>query len=221
MANRIAYANQAYAGNLVGGSGAMVGGGGAAFTPIVAPKVIGTGLIAAITQAALGQTTAAANAWGQAHAPAPAAGGGGAIGPSGGSAVAGLLRGYPELRGTVRSLAGALMTQYPSLRVTSTISGTHADHSDHYVGHAVDLAADQGTMDAAGAWAQRNLGTSTKQGIHNPTFSINQGKAVGPGFWGLPRGRGTSITSISRATTTADASHGSARVRTSSPVARR
>ena len=101
-------------------------------------------------------------------------GAGGPVRLSGGEII-----GWPQLNGTVRQLMAAIVSAFPALQVTNTGGG-----GDHALGHAVDLGASQGVMDRAGAWAQANIGHATKQGIHNPTFSINQGQAVPAGFWG-------------------------------------
>lgn len=75
MANRIRYAQEAFAGRL--GAGLAGGGGAASWTPLKAPHVGGHGAIATTSNAALRKATAAANQYGQQHMPQPTMGGGG------------------------------------------------------------------------------------------------------------------------------------------------
>lgn len=71
MANRIRYAQEALAGTLSPGSGALTGG--PSFEAIAAPVVKGAGTIADLVRAALGKETSAANAYGKKHAAAASA----------------------------------------------------------------------------------------------------------------------------------------------------
>lgn len=117
------------------------------------------------------------------------ASGGGGIGAAGGpQVVGGNLAGYPELNGTVRGLLAALLKQWPGLSIGTTTNHskytTSGNISDHYYGHAADVVGSQSLMDRAGAWAQQNIGHAMKQGIHNPSLSINRGQVVPASYWG-------------------------------------
>lgn len=82
----------------------------------------------------------------------------------------------------VARMIGVLENKF-GLSVTSTTDGGHVSGSDHYSGHAVDMAG--GSMGAAANWIARTKGfySQLKQGIHNPGLSINAGRYVDPSFW--------------------------------------
>lgn len=93
-----------------------------------------------------------------------------------------LAREHPELKTGVREVVAAIMTKFPEVTISSTTGGTHAEHSLHKEGRAADLVG--GDMDAIGTWIAQHLTDKLTEGIHNPTLSVKDGKAVGPSFWG-------------------------------------
>jgi TP901 family phage tail tape measure protein len=100
------------------------------------------------------------------------------------------LRGMPRAwRGTstgvqpaIRTLGSIVMGKFPSLSVSSTTGGKHADGSYHYKGQAIDLVG--GNQNNAGSWIGSNLGGYLTEGIHNPTLSVKYGKKVPSSLWG-------------------------------------
>lgn len=108
--------------------------------------------------------------------------GGNAIPAAAGSIVQKLAREHPEIQQGVREVVAIILAQYPTLTITSTTGGTHAQHSLHYEGRAVDLAGPN--MDAIGTWIQQTLGSRLTEGIHNPTLSVKSGQVVPSSFWG-------------------------------------
>jgi len=95
------------------------------------------------------------------------------------------LYGHPAPDANVMSLIGTMERQFPGLAVSSTTDYTHAANSYHYRGEAVDMAADQGTMQRAAAWVlSSGLCRSLAEGIHNPNLSVKFGKQVPSSLWG-------------------------------------
>jgi hypothetical protein len=85
----------------------------------------------------------------------------------------------------IRNLIGDMEQHFPSLMVTATTNGGHANGSYHYLGEAVDMAADPGTMLSAARWVMSSgIYRSLVEGIHNPNLSVHSGAPVQPGFWG-------------------------------------
>lgn len=99
-----------------------------------------------------------------------------------GTLVAKLAKEHPELQGGVREIVAIILANFPTLQITSTTGGHHAQHSLHYEGRAADLAGPN--MDAIGSWIQANLVGRLTEGIHNPTLSVKDGKAVSDSIWG-------------------------------------
>lgn len=90
------------------------------------------------------------------------------------------------VRSGVASVAGAILSQFPGLSVTSTTGGTHATNSLHYLGEAVDIAGPSSTMLSAASWTGSTYGRMLAEGIHNPNLSIKSGHTVPSSFWGEP-----------------------------------
>jgi hypothetical protein len=89
----------------------------------------------------------------------------------------------------------AILKQFPSLEITSTTGGTHAEHSLHYKGRAADLASgDYSLMNQAAAWINSSgLWQHLTEGIHNPgssggedLLSVKDQKKVDPSYWEEP-----------------------------------
>jgi len=92
---------------------------------------------------------------------------------------------HPELKTPVREVVASILTQWPNLQITSTISGNHASHSLHYEGRAADLASgDYGYMNRAAKWIAETMTGILTEGIHNPGLAVKDGKTVdGPSFY--------------------------------------
>jgi hypothetical protein len=60
----------------------------------------------------------------------------------------------------------------------------HARGSLHYQGRAIDVSGPEGTMQAFASWVRTNYGARILELIHNPGFSMKNGKDVPPSFWG-------------------------------------
>lgn len=97
------------------------------------------------------------------------------------SIVSNLAQQHPELKQGVRDVVAVILTRFPSLTITSTLRPQSAG-SYHAVGRACDLAG--ANMDTIGAWIAKELGSRLVEGIHNPTLSVKDGKAVPTSFWG-------------------------------------
>jgi hypothetical protein len=106
--------------------------------------------------------------------------GGGSLKPDQ-TIIAKLTREHPEIQAGVREVVAIILASFP-LTITSTTGGTHAVHSLHYEGRAVDLAGPN--MDAVGTWISENLTSRLTEGIHNPTLSVKDRQTVSPSFWG-------------------------------------
>jgi hypothetical protein len=97
--------------------------------------------------------------------------------------------GHPELKPQIAQITNVVLAKFPGLQITSTISGTHADHSYHYIGEAVDISGPPALMDQAAAWISQNLSGSLLEGIHNggsaaSDLSVKNTKSVSDAFWG-------------------------------------
>jgi hypothetical protein len=101
-------------------------------------------------------------------------------------AQGGRFHGYPMPHGDIATLADQVLSTFPGLSVTSTTRGTHARHSYHGLGMAVDIGGNPALMQSAGAWIAATMGGKLLEGIHNSSLSIKDGKAVKPGYWGAP-----------------------------------
>jgi len=100
--------------------------------------------------------------------------------------VGGSVGSHPELQPGISGIVAAILKRWPSLAITSTTGGGHAENSLHYEGRAADLAADPGYMLKAAAWIRGKIGTLLTEGIHNPNLSIKYGKEVDPSYWTAP-----------------------------------
>lgn len=94
--------------------------------------------------------------------------------------------GTDGLHDAIRDVMNTVLRQFPGLSVSSTTSGTHAEHSYHYQGRAVDIIGDSGTMYSASGWIMSSgLYRRLLEGIHNPNLSVKYGAAVEPySTWG-------------------------------------
>lgn len=86
----------------------------------------------------------------------------------------------------IRTVAGAVLGQFPGLSVTSTTGGTHVSGSLHYAGEAVDIGGDTQSMFDASNWIkQSGLYRQLNEGIHNPNLAVNEGRIEsGEGVYG-------------------------------------
>lgn len=99
-------------------------------------------------------------------------------------AQGGIIPGLGGVKAGVANVASDVVRHFPNLAVTSTTGGGHATNSLHYLGEAVDLAADTTTMLRAASWAAAHYGPSLEEGIHNPNLSYKHGAPVAASFWG-------------------------------------
>ena len=83
-----------------------------------------------------------------------------------------------------QQMASWLKRAVPGAVVTSTNGGKHATNSLHYDDKAIDIGGSPSVMRAAASAIQRSFGSKILELIHNPGFSIKNGKRVSPGFWG-------------------------------------
>ena len=142
------------------GAGGGGGGGGGVWTPISAPNIKGVGAIGNIARGALNKATAAANAYGQAHMPAPVTGGGGGAGPT-----------FTPLKGPLPA-----KVQW-ALQAAEHIADRHPPYGHDGAGWglpAYDCSSYVSTvMDAAGIWPKWTYYTAADP--------INQHTVPGPG----------------------------------------
>ncbi|MGH2938127.1 MAG: phage tail tip lysozyme, partial [Solirubrobacterales bacterium] len=83
-----------------------------------------------------------------------------------------------------RKVAEAIMGHFGGLQATSTIGGTHASGSYHYLGEAVDIAGSTPEMYAAAQWIEKSgLYRQLTEGIHNPNLSVSDGKNVPSSYY--------------------------------------
>lgn len=95
--------------------------------------------------------------------------------------------GHPELKPAISRVVNTILDQWPNLVITSTTGGQHASGSYHYVGRACDLGTvpfDQTYQDRAAEWIATALTSGLKEGIHNPSLSVKNGKRVPNSTWG-------------------------------------
>lgn len=76
---------------------------------------------------------------------------------------------------------GLSVGEYPPF---GPVHRVHADGSYHYRGRAFDASGDAGSMKAFALWVTENYGSQITELIHNPGFSIKNGRRVEPSFWG-------------------------------------
>ena len=99
--------------------------------------------------------------------------------------VASAIPGHPEVHMGAAVAVNLILRAWPNLVITSTTGGHHAPDSLHYRGEAVDLASgDTAYMNEVGKWVGAHLTKYLTEGIHNPTLSVKDGKAVSSSYWG-------------------------------------
>lgn len=81
-------------------------------------------------------------------------------------------------------MASWLKKSVPGAVITSTNGGGHAKNSYHYQNKAIDIGGPPDIMRAAASAIQKSFGTKILELIHNPGYSVKNGKRVSPGFWG-------------------------------------
>lgn len=83
-----------------------------------------------------------------------------------------------------QQMASWLKKSVPGAVVTSTNGGGHSANSWHYKNKAIDIGGSPAIMRAAASAIQRSFGSKILELIHNPGYSIKNGKRVPAGFWG-------------------------------------
>jgi len=76
---------------------------------------------------------------------------------------------------------GLSVGEYPPF---GPVHNVHARGSLHYLGRAFDASGPAASMRAFALWVTNNYGSHITELIHNPGFSIKNGRRVPPSFWG-------------------------------------
>ena len=167
MANRVKYAQEAFAGQLGAGLTGGTGTGTGAVPLLVAPTVTGAGSLVPLTQRGLSATVAAANAYLQAHSPTVGVGGG--AGPV-----------FPAATGPIPA-----QVQWAQ-SAAQNIAGRHPAYGHMGAGwglSAYDCSSYVSTvMDAAGIWPKWAYYTAAQP--INAHTDPGPGKYITIGTWG-------------------------------------
>lgn len=144
----VAYTSGAYKQFMRGNVPASAGG--AAFRNIPVPHVTGSGTISKIDQAMLNELAKAADKYGRAHQPQPAAASPGAAGPSGGPAGVGTFGGFPVAKWIIPELEYARAHGW-----TGNITSGYRDHlvaGETHLGEHSGIQYPHGAVDFGGGW---------------------------------------------------------------------